>query len=173
MSLLSNDETVRFKKGGNRFWGCLPIYSRAAAINAGRSDAWIKRREAEINRDAMAVLICQIRKLCKPRPWLFADGVTRMGVCRLAYTIGDQVAQDKLLSKLTKGCSVCWAGHRDLDSTERVWPLRDSAALLSSMRRVAAECLDDEGGVIYGKGKVIEEWEKKHRMRFGSKSLSL
>ena len=171
VTVLNNDETKRFKKGGNRFWGCLPIYKRAAAINAGRSDEWIKRREAEMNRESMAVLVSQIRKLRKPRPWLFADGVTRMGVCRLAYTIGDQPAQDKLLSKLTKGCSVCWAGAHDLDSTERVWPLRDSAKLLRSMRRVAAECLDDEGEVIYGKGKVIQDWEKKHRMRFGSNSV--
>ena len=117
------------------------------------------------------MIVQEIRKFCKPRPWLFADGVTRLAEGRPAIFIGDQPGQDKLLSKLTKGCSVCMARFEELDCTDKEWPLRDSFELLQSMRRVAAECLNDAGEVIRGKKKILEEWESANRMRFGSNAV--
>jgi len=149
----------------------MPIYNRAAACNAGRSDDWAQRREADVTRESMHILVAQIREVCRPRAWLFADKETRMAEARLAYFIGDQPAQDKLLGKLTKGCSVCWAPADQLDSTDEVWPLRDSAVLLRSMRRLAAECLNEAGEVMRGKAEKIKAWETENRMRFGSNSL--
>lgn len=87
---------------------------------------------------------------------------------RLAYAIGDQLAQDKLMCKVGRGCSVCWAPAKKLDYTNKIWPLRDSAALLRSMQHLANDCLNDAGEVKHGKSQAIKEWEKENRMRFGS-----
>ena len=114
-----------------------------------------------MNRDAMHFICDQIRQVCKPRPWLFADGVTRMAEGRLAYAIGDQLAQDKLMCKVGRGCSVCWAPAKKLDYTNKIWPLRDSAALLRSMQHLANDCLNDAGEVKHGKSQAIKEWEKE------------
>jgi len=149
----------------------MPIYNREAAYNAGHTDDWVKRREADVIRESMHILIAQIRIVCRPRAWLFADKEIRMAEGRLAYFIGDQPAQDKLLGKLTKGCSVCWAPGDQMDSTDKVWPLRGAAALLSSMRRMAADCLNEAGEVKRGKAERIKAWETENRMRFGSNSL--
>ena len=149
----------------------MPIYNREAAYNAGHNDDWVKRREADVTRESMHILMEQIRIVCRPRAWLFADKEIRMAECRLAYFIGDQPAQDKLLGKLTKGCSVCWAPGEQMDCTDKVWPLRDSAALLRSMRRLAADCLNEAGEVKRGKAEQIKAWETENRMRFGSNSL--
>lgn len=171
MTSLIIRESKLFKKGSYRFWGCMPIYDNAAAKAVGKSDEWIKCRSAEVHREAMRLIVQEIRQFCKPRPWLFADGVTRLGEGRPAIFIGDQPGQDKLLSKLTKGCSVCMAPFEELDCTDKDWPLRDSLELLQSMRRVAAECLNDAGEVIRGKKKILEEWESANRMRFGSNAV--
>jgi hypothetical protein len=117
------------------------------------------------------MVVQEIRDFCKARPWNFADGITRLAEGRPAIFIGDQPGQDKLLSKLNKGCSVCWAPFEELDCTDKEWPLRDSCELLRSMRRVVAECLNDAGEVIRGKKKILDEWESANRMRFGSNAF--
>jgi len=127
VTLLNNHESKRSKKGGFRFWACMPIYNRDAALNMGHSDEWVKRRDAEVHREAMHILVEQIRQACRPRAWLFADRQTRMAVARLAYFIGDQPAQEKLLCKLTQACSVCWAPADQFDCTDRTWPQAFSA----------------------------------------------
>ena len=165
------DESKRFKKGAYRFWGCIPKFDNAAAKAEGRSDDWIRCRSAEVHRSAMHSVAEQIRKFCKARPYLFADGTTRLAEGRPAIFIGDQPGQDKLLSKLTKGCSVCCAPFEELDRTDKEWPLRDSGALLESMRRIADECLNDGGEVIRGKQQVLNDWEIENRMRFGSNAI--
>ena len=81
----------------SRFWGCMSINDRAAASVAGHSST---QREYETNRDAMHFVVDQIHQVCIPLPWLFADGVTRMGEARFAYAVGYQLAQDKLLLHL-------------------------------------------------------------------------
>jgi hypothetical protein len=147
------------------------IIDNASAKAEGKSDEWIKCRSAEVHREAMRLIVQEIRKFCKPRPWLFADGVTRLAKGRPAIFIGDQPGQDKLLSKLTKGCSVCMPPFEEIDCTDKEWPLRDSFELLQSMRRVASACLNDAGEVIRGKKKILEEWESANRMRFGSNAV--
>jgi len=67
-TLLNIFESMRFKKGSFRFWGCLPIYSAAAARAAGLSDANIRRRILEVHHEAMGVLVeGHIRPLAVPR----------------------------------------------------------------------------------------------------------
>ena len=94
-----------------------------------------------------------------------------MGEARFAYAVGDQLGQDKLLCKLGRGCTLCGCPGKKLDSTDRVWPLRDASAILRSMQRIAAECLNDAGEVRHGKLGKIRAWEKENRMRFGSNSF--
>jgi len=163
---------MRFKKGSFRFWGCLPIYSASAARAAGLSDANIRRRILEVHHEAMGVLVeGHIRPLAVPRVIQFADKEWRSSVVRLAFLMGDHPAQMKHQGHLTRGCATCWADEDDLDCTDQIWPLRDSAELLASMRRIAHECLNDAGEVLRGKLKVIRQWEEESRIRFGYNSI--
>ena len=171
VTLLNIDESKRFKKGAFRFWGCLPVYDSAAARLAGRSDEWITRRIAEVHMQAMDRAVTQLRAIAHPRPWRFANGESLMGVVRLAFAMGDGPAQNRHLAKLTKGCGVCMASADELDRTDQTWPLRDCHDILHSLRLLAAECLNDAGEVRQGKKKVIRDWEKSNRIRFGPNSL--
>jgi hypothetical protein len=63
------------------------------------------------------------------------------------------------------------APFQELDCTDKEWPLHGSFELHQSMRRVAAECLNDAGEVIRGKKKILDEWESANRMRFGSNAF--
>ena len=58
-----------------------------------------------------------------------------------------------------------------LDSTDEIFPARDSRALLRSMRRLAESCLDDEERVLRGGKKQIKECEKAKGMQFFRKCL--
>ena len=101
VTVLNILESKRFKKGAFLFWGCMSINDPAAASVAGHSSTeWLKQREYEMNCDAMHFVVDQIHQVCIPLPWLFADGVTRMGEARFAYAVGYQLAQDKLLLHL-------------------------------------------------------------------------
>ena len=113
----------------------------------------------------MSHVVVQIRNLCMPRPYHFADGKTRMGVVRTAFFMGDQPGQVNHLAKTTKGCGEGMAPANKLDSTDETFPARDSRALLRSMRRLAESCLDDEGRVLWGGKKQIKDWEKAKGMR--------
>jgi hypothetical protein len=61
---------------------------------------------------------------------------------------------------------MCNAPHDRLADTDEVWPLFDWRACQRSLHHNALSCLDDDGQVIYGKGKVISKWEKRHGMHF-------
>lgn len=120
---------------------------------------------------AMDRAVTQLRAIAHPRPWRFANGESLMGVVRLAFAMGDGPAQNRHLAKLTKGCGVCMASADELDRTDQTWPLRDCHDILHSLRLLAAECLNDAGEVRQGKKKVIRDWEKSNRIRFGPNSL--
>ena len=135
----------------------MPIYDQSAARANGMSQSWIVRRTNEVHHIAMGHVVDQIRKLCVQRPYRFADGLTRKGVARLAFFLGDQPGQDKHLAKTTKGCGMCQCPADKLDSTEETFPPRDSRALLRSMRRLAESCLDNEGRLLRGEKKRIRE----------------
>ena len=167
VTLLNIHEGKRFKRGSFRFWGCLPIYDFAAARLAGRSDDWIKRRHLGVHHGAMDILVKMIRELSKPAIFRFADGEWRSAVARVAFFMGDHIAQMKLRSQFGLACGTCQAPANELDRTDKVWPLRDSKEFLASMRRIAHECLNEAGEIIRGKLKVIKEWERDTRMRFG------
>ena len=117
----------------------------------------------ELHHIAMSHVLAQIRKLCMPRSYSFADGKTRMGAVRPAFFIGDQPGHNKHLAKTTKGCEVCMAPSDKLDSTDKTFPARDSQALLRSMRRLAESCLDDEERVLRRKEKANQGVGKGER----------
>ena len=170
-TLLHIDESKRFKKGAYRFWGCIPKYDNAAAKAEGKSDEWIRRRSAEVHSAAMHPVVERIREFFEAQPYLFAVGVTRLAAGRPAIIIGDQPGQDKLLSKVMKGCSVCCAPFDELDSTDKEWLLRESCELLQSMQRIAAECLNEAGEVKHGKRQVLADWERDNRIHVGSNAI--
>jgi hypothetical protein len=107
-----------------------------------------------------------IRELCAPSQYRFANGEVYTGEVLLAFFMGDQVAHDKLFGRRSKGCRMCYAPHDQLADTNEIWPLFDWRACHRSLQRHALACLDDDGKVIYGKGKVIAKWEQKHGMHF-------
>ena len=59
VSLLNIHESKRFKKGVFRFWGCMPLYDKAAARAIGMSKAWIVRRAYELHNIAMGHVVVQ------------------------------------------------------------------------------------------------------------------
>ena len=136
------------------------------------SDAKIRTRILEVHHQAMGVLVeGHIRPLAVPRVIQFADKEWRSSVVRVAFFMGDHPAQMKHQGHLTRGCGTCWAEEDDLDCTDRIWPLRDSVELLASMRRIADQCLNEAGEVMRGKLKVIRQWERESRIRFGYNSI--
>ena len=124
----------------------------------------------------MHPVVEQIREICEALPYRFADGIsyriTRLVVGRPAIFIGDQPGQDKLLSKVMKDCSVCWAPFDELDHTDKEWSLRDRRTAVNFFNpcsALAAECFNDAGEVIYGKQNVPANWD--NRTRFGSNAI--
>ena len=68
----------------------MPLSDKAAARANGMSEAWIVQHTNELHHIVMSHVVVQIRKLCMPRSYRFADGLTRMGVVRPDFFIGDQ-----------------------------------------------------------------------------------
>ncbi len=74
---------------------------------------------------------------------------------RLAFVMGDQPAQDKLIGKKSKSCRSCLCPCDKLESTEETFPAFGWRESYQSLLPTADECLDDDGKVLYGKKKVI------------------
>ena len=94
-----------------------------------------------------------------------------MGETRLAFIMGDQIAQDKMIGKKTKTCRLCGCTVEMLDSTDETFPPFDWREYQESLICTVDECLDDDGKVLYGKKKVIERWEQKTGLHFMHNSL--
>ena len=118
----------------------------------------------------MHVVLEAIRELNAPAAYLFADGQVLMAEAGLAFVMGDQPAQDKMMGKKSKSCRLCLCPCDKLDSTDETFPLFDWRECHQSLLRTADECLDDDGKVLYGK-KVIERWEQKTGLHFMHNSL--
>ena len=164
-TLLNVTENKRFKEGGVRFLGCLPIYDNDASLL--RSEACRSRRSREMFHDAMAVLSNELSIACGQSHKMRAgNGSEYLVVPRLAFVAADfqQIQQNTSLQG--KGCHVCECPYEYLDDTEHRWNLRSMKKISASMYRLADEVLDDNGLTKFGKGKVIKEWEKKHRTKF-------
>ena len=142
------------------------MYKVEAATNAGATPEKARKRCAEVHQAALHIVLEAIRELCAPSQYRFANGEVYTGEVRLAFFMGDQVAHDKLFGRRSKGCRMCYAPHDQLADTNEIWPLFDWRACHRSLQRHALSCLDDDGKVIYGKGKVIAKWEQKHGMHF-------
>lgn len=164
-SLLNVTENKRFKAGGVRFLGCLPIYDNDASLL--RSEAKRSRRALEMFHDAMAVLSNQLSIACGQTHRMRAgNGREYLVVPRLAFVAADfqQIQQNTSLQG--KGCHFCKCPYENLDDTEHRWNLRSMRKISASMYRLADEVLDDSSRIKYGKDKVIKEWEKENRTKF-------
>ena len=147
------------------------MYSAAAAENAGASETQIRHRIAEVHQLSMHVILEAIRELNAPAAYRFANGKVLMGEARLAFIMGDQPAQDKIMGKKDKSCRYCGCTVDKLDSTYETFPPFDWRGCQESLLRTADECLDDDGKVRYGKKKVIASWEQKTGFHFMHNSL--
>jgi hypothetical protein len=119
VTLLNIHESVRFKKGAFRFWGCLPVYKTEAATNAGTAPNKASKRCAEVHQAGLHVGLEAIRELCAPAPYKFANGEIYTGEVRLAFFMGDQPAHDKHFGRKLecKGCRICTAPYDRLGDT--------------------------------------------------------
>ena len=171
VTLLNLHESARFKKGAFRFWGCLPVYSAAAAENAGSSASWIRKRAAEVHQIGLGIVLEAVRELNAPAAYRFANGQVLIGEARLAFMMGDQPAQDKHMGKKSKSCRMCLCPFEELASTDTTYPPFDWRACHRSLLRTADKCLDDNGNVLYGKKKVTAQWEEKYGIHFMHNSL--
>ena len=61
---------------------------------------------------------------------------------------------------------MCSAQHYRMADTDEIWPLFNWRALYRSLQHQALSCLDNDGKVIYGKGKVISKWGQLHGVHF-------
>ncbi len=77
-----------------------------------------------------------------------------MGKARLAFVMGDQPAQDKVIGKKSKSCRSCLSPCNELDITDETFPAFDWRERYQSLLSTADECLDNDGKVLYGKKKV-------------------
>ena len=147
------------------------MYSAEAAANAGTSQTNIRIRTAEVHQACLGIVLEAVRELNAPAAYRFANGQVLMGEVRLAFIMGDQPAQDKHIGKKSKSCRMCLCPCDKLDRTDETFPCFDWRECRRSLLRTADECLDDNGKVLYGKKKVIEEWEKKYGIHFMHNSL--
>ena len=75
------------------------MYSSEAAENARASEILIRHRISEVHQFSFNVILEAIRALNAPAAYLFANGQVHMGKARLAFVMGDQPAQDKVIGK--------------------------------------------------------------------------
>ena len=142
------------------------MYKTEAATNAGATPEKARKRGAEVHQAGLHLVLEAIRELCAPSPYRFANGEVYTGEVRLAFFMGDQPAHNKHVGWRSNGCRMCSAPHDRLADTDEIWPLFDWRACHRSLQRHALSCLDDDGNVIYGKGKVISNWERRYGVHF-------
>ena len=142
------------------------MYKTEAATNAGATPEKARKRGAEVHQAGLHLVLEAIRELCAPSPYRFANGEVYTGEVRLAFFMGDQPAHNKHVGWRSNGCRMCSAPHDRLADTDEIWPLFDWRACHRSLQRHALSCLDDDGNVIYGKGIVISNWERRYGVHF-------
>ena len=67
---------------------------------------------------------------------------------------------------LVRDANSACAPFEELDVPGKKFPIRNFKDVLESLQRLADDCLDDNGNIIYEKKKVIEAWQREHRMKF-------
>ena len=70
------------------------MYSSEAAENAGASETLIRHRIAEVHQLSFNIILNAINA---PAAYRFANGQVLMGEACLAFVMGDQPAQDKVI----------------------------------------------------------------------------
>jgi hypothetical protein len=135
-------------------WECLPVNSSEASENAGASETLICHRIAVVHQLSFNLILEEIRALNAPAAYRFANGQVLMCEARLAFVMGDQPAQDKVIDKNSKSCRSCLCPCDKLDSTDEMFPAFDWRKSYQSLFRTADECLDNDGKVMYVKKKV-------------------
>lgn len=164
MTLLNIDENIRFKEFGLKFWACLPVYDYNSGTGSRSKKA---ARALALHHEAMRVLSRQLMEFCKaPQTMRFPDGLYRACEARLAFIAGDYQEVQKHHATSGSGCNQCRCPKQEMDATGRSWRMRRLADVMKSLYLVADECLDDEGCVVHGKRKVIDEWEEKTGSKF-------
>ena len=164
VQLLNVNENKRFKKGGARFLGCYPVYNYDAAI--GSQD--VKRARAlQLHHECSRALSKELREFCmRSHAMQTGDGIWYDCVPRLAFLATDYQQARQHLAFSGSGCELCMCPFEELDRPGNNFPIRNFKDVLESLQRLADECLDDRGNIIYGKKKVIEAWQREHRMKF-------
>jgi hypothetical protein len=98
VTLLNIHESVRFKSGGVRFYGILPVYNYEAAIGSAEV---VAKRQLELYHDCMSIVSEELREFClQPCTLLHGNGNLHDVVPRLAFIGSDyeQVRHHVLLT---------------------------------------------------------------------------
>lgn len=164
VTLLNVHESMRFKAGGVRFLGCFPVYCYDAAVG---SKAAKSARASQLHHDSCRVLSRAIFEFCRRSVQMRAgNGLVYDCVPRLAFISGDYEEVKQHVALCGCGCYMCKCPAHRLDVSHRRWPLRRLGPIMQSMASLAQDVLDDDGKVIRGMGKRIQDWERKWRMKF-------
>ena len=159
----------RFKKGGCRFLGTVPIYNFDAALV---SEARARKRALEVFQACMDVLSTELREFCS-ESCTMRDGGGRFweAVPRVAFFAADyqQIHQHVCMSGL--GCHACKCSFKDWDhsapaSGADTWEFRNFAEIIKELEILAGEVLDSDGKIKRGNFDKIKAWKKKWKMRF-------
>ena len=165
MTLLNIPEHLRFKKGGVRFWGCLPVFDYDAP--EGLSQGLKRKRALELHHDCCRIISSEMLNFCEQRNRMqAADGSIYEVVPRLAFVAADFQQIQQNVALVGRGCHVCECPYEELDRTGMQWPLRDLRNIMESLYSLADEVLDENGKIRFGKVKVIKEWEQQAGMKF-------
>ena len=155
---------MRLKAGGVRFLGCFPVYDYDAAIG---SSATKSARSLQLHHDCCRVLSDAIFEFCRRSVQMRAgNGLVYDCVPRFAFISGDYEEVKMHVALCGCGCYLCECPAKRLDVSNRRWPLRSLGPVMRSMASLANDVLDDDGKVIRGMGKRIEDWERTWRMKF-------
>lgn len=169
MTCLNIPENLRFKKGGCKFLGTVPIYNTAAGIGSNEARS---KRGLQVFHSCMDILSTELREFCMESCTL-SDGGGKLFevVPRVAFLSADYQQIQAHLLHVGSGCYMCDCPHSEMDRTspangDQEWPLRNFRKVLSEMSRLSEQVLSPDGTVKYGEHKTIEAWERQWKMCF-------
>ena len=136
MGCLNNDRTVMSRPYAWRPLGLLPIL-KTSALTVDNV-AWQRHRRLDLYHRCMDPVIAEINELCaEDKYFRFADKKVRQGRCfwHLLSMDGLEIAATTMCN--TDNCPVCECPKDELDRTDFLYPLRDSATVKARVEAAA------------------------------------
>ena len=146
MGCLNNDRTVMSRPYAWRPLGLLPILKPSAfTVN---NVEWQRHRRLDLYHRCMDPVIAELNELCaEDKYFRFADKKVRQGRCfwHLLSMDGLEIAATTTCN--TDNCPVCECPKDELDRTDFLYPLRDSATVKARVEAAQAALLEPDGTI--------------------------